>query len=190
VQAVYEPTDLSALTADIASAFRSAMEQAGLQFVIDCPPLPEPAYVDREMWEKIVLNLISNAFKFTLAGGVTVRTKSVPGQIELTVEDTGSGIPEEQQSKVFERFHLVEGMHVPTHEGTGIGLALVSELAKLHGGSIRLESAVGKGSKFVVSIPKGRAHLAAANLSLQPMLKSTGVSASAYVDVSTTWARS
>ena len=187
VQAVYEPTDLSALTADIASAFRSVMEQAGLQFVIDCPPLPEPAYVDREMWEKIVLNLISNAFKFTVAGRVTVRTKSVPGQIELTVEDTGPGIPEEQQSKVFERFHRMEGMRGRTHEGTGIGLALVLELAKLHGGSIRLESAVGKGSKFVVSVPKGRAHLAAANLSSQPMLKSTGGWASVYVDEALGW---
>jgi signal transduction histidine kinase len=187
VQAVYEPTDLSALTADIASAFRSAMEQAGLEFVIDCPPLPEPVYVDREMWEKIVLNLISNAFKFTLQGRISVRVSSLPGHIELAVEDTGFGIPEEQQAKVFERFHRVEGIRGRTHEGTGIGLALVLELAKLHGGSIRLESAPGKGSKFIVSIPKGSAHLAAENLSSQRMLKSTGVSASAYVDEALSW---
>lgn len=187
VQALYEPTDLSALTADIASAFRSAMEQAGLEFVIDCPSLPEPAYVDREMWEKIVLNLISNAFKFTLAGRIAVRVKSLPEQLELSVEDTGLGIPEEQQRKVFERFHRVEGIRGRTHEGTGIGLALVLELAKLHGGTIRLESAAGKGSKFVVAIPKGSAHLAPENLSSQRMLKSTGVSALAYVDEALSW---
>jgi signal transduction histidine kinase len=187
VQAAYEPTDLSALTADIASAFRSAMEQAGLEFVIDCPPLPEPVYVDREMWEKIVLNLISNAFKFTLQGRISVGVRTLPGHIELTVEDTGFGIPKEQQAKVFERFHRVEGIRGRTHEGTGIGLALVLELAKLHGGSIRLESVLGKGSKFIVSIPKGNAHLAAENLSSQPMLKSTGVSASAYVDEALSW---
>lgn len=187
VQAVYEPTDLSALTADIASAFQSAMDQAGLEFVIDCPPLPHPVYVDREMWEKIVLNLISNAFKFTLQGRITVRVTNSPNYIQLSVEDTGLGIPPEQQSKVFERFHRVEGIRGRTHEGSGIGLALVLELAKLHGGSIRLESALGKGSKFIVSIPKGTAHLAVEKVSSQRTLKSTGVSASAYVDEALSW---
>ena len=187
VQAIYEPTDLSALTADTASAFRSAMDQAGLEFVIHCPPLAEPAYVDRDMWEKIVLNLISNAFKFTLAGGVTVRLRAVANQLELRVEDTGLGIPEEQQSKVFDRFHRVEGVRGRTHEGTGIGLALVQELARLHGGSIRVESTIGKGSTFVVSIPKGRAHLPVERLSKERILSSTGASASAYVDEALRW---
>lgn len=187
VQALYEPTDLAAFTADTASAFRSAMEQAGLEFVIDCPPLAEPVYVDRDMWEKIVLNLISNAFKFTLAGGVTVRLRAVADQLELRVEDTGLGIPEEQRSKVFARFHRVEGVRGRTHEGTGIGLALVQELVRLHGGSIRVESTVGKGSTFVVSIPKGQAHLPAERLSKERILSSTGVSASAYVDEALRW---
>jgi len=188
VDAIYEPTDISTFTADTASAFRSAIEQAGLEFFIDCEPLPEPAYIDRDMWEKIVLNLISNAFKFTLVGGITVRLKAVEEQIELRVEDTGLGIPEEQQSKVFERFHRVEGVRGRTHEGTGIGLALVQELVRLHNGSIRVKSAVGKGSMFVVSIPKGRAHLPTNRLgSQQRMLKSTGVSAAAYVDEALRW---
>jgi PAS domain S-box-containing protein len=186
IQALYESTDLSALTADTASAFRSAMEQAGLRFVVNCPPLSQPAYVDRDMWEKIVLNLISNAFKFTLQGGVTVRLEEAGDRIELRIEDTGLGIPEDQQSKVFERFHRLEGIRGRTHEGTGIGLALVQELVKLHSGSIRLESAASKGSTFIVSIPKGRAHLP--ELESQPrILKSTGVSASAYVDEALRW---
>jgi PAS domain S-box-containing protein len=188
VDAIYEPTDISTFTADTASAFRSAMEQAGLKFVIDCEPLPEPAYIDRDMWEKIVLNLISNAFKFTLSGGVTVRLRVPAENIELWVEDTGLGIPEDQQSKVFERFHRIEGVRGRTHEGTGIGLALVQELVKLHHGSIRVESAVGKGSTFVVSIPKGRAHLPANYPGAQERtLKSTGVSAAAYVDEALRW---
>ena len=188
VDAIYEPTDLATFTADTASAFRSAMEQAGLKFVIDCRPLREPAYVDRDMWEKIVLNLISNAFKFTLVGGVTVRLHTVDDRIELRVEDTGLGIPADQQSKVFERFHRLEGIRGRTHEGTGIGLALVQELVKLHSGSIRLESTVGKGSAFVVTVPRGTAHLSAERLAAQPkILKSTGVSASAYVDEALRW---
>ncbi len=188
VDAIYEPTDIASFTADTASAFRSAMEQAGLEFVIDCEPLAEPAYIDRDMWEKIVLNLISNAFKFTLSGGVTVRLRAVADRIELCVEDTGLGIPEQEQSKVFDRFHRIEGVRGRTHEGTGIGLALVQELVRLHGGSIGVESAVGRGSTFVVSIPMGRAHLPAGRLeSQQRMLKSTGVSAAAYVDEALRW---
>ena len=188
VEAIYEPTNISTFTADTASAFRSAMEQAGLEFVIDCEPLAEPAYIDRDMWEKIVLNLISNAFKFTLSGGVTVRLRGVADRIELRVEDTGLGIPEEEKSKVFERFHRIEGVRGRTHEGTGIGLALVQELVRLHGGSIRVESGAGQGSKFVVSVPMGRAHLPASRLgSQQRMLKSTGVSAAAYVDEALRW---
>jgi len=188
IQAIYESTDLSILTADTASAFRSAMEQAGLAYVIDCSPLSETVYVDRDMWEKIVLNLVSNAFKFTLSGGISVRMRELPEHVELRVEDTGLGIPEEQQSKVFDRFHRLEGVRGRTHEGSGIGLALVQELVKLHSGSIRVESAAGKGSTFIVSIPKGKSHLPAEALgSGQRLLKSTGVSATAYVDEALRW---
>ncbi len=187
VEAVYEPVDLATLTADTASAFRSAMEQAGLKFVIDCPPLPEPAFVDRDMWEKIVLNLLSNAFKYTLAGTVAVRTRAAQGRLELRVEDTGAGIPPAELPKVFDRFHRVEGAHGRTHEGTGIGLSLVHELVKLHGGTVRVESEVGRGSTFIVSIPQGSAHLPAERLRSVRMLSSTGVAASAYVDEALRW---
>ena len=93
VQAVYEPTDLAALTAELASNFRSACEKAGLRLVVDCPPLPQPVYVDRDMWEKVVLNLLSNAFKFTFEGEIAVRLRAVGDAVELAVHDTGTGIP-------------------------------------------------------------------------------------------------
>ena len=187
IRAAYERTELGTFTADIASAFRSAMERAGLEFNIDCPPLAQPAYVDRDMWEKIVLNLVSNAFKFTLQGSVAVRLRSAGGRLDLSVEDTGTGIPENELPHIFDRFHRVEGAHGRTHEGSGIGLALVQELAKLHGGTVRVETAAGKGSRFVVSIPEGREHLPVSPSESPQIVGSTGIAASAYVEEALRW---
>jgi signal transduction histidine kinase len=159
MRAAFEPTDLCALTADLAANFRSAMERAGLRFEIHCAPLAEPVCVDREMWEKIVLNLLSNALKFTFEGRVRVALAQRDQSAELTVEDTGSGIPESELPHIFERFHRVAGAKGRTIEGTGIGLALVQELVKLHGGSIHAESRLSWGTKFTVRIPFGTEHL-------------------------------
>jgi signal transduction histidine kinase len=109
MEAFYEPTDLSKLTAELASVFRSAIERADLRLVINCPPIAEPVYVDREMWEKIVLNLLSNAFKFTFEGEIEVSLHTVDGAAELSVRDTGTGIPEQELPHLFERFHRVKG---------------------------------------------------------------------------------
>src|SRR5262249_18287553 len=140
VQASYEPADLSVYTAELASAFRSAVERAGMRLVIDCPPLPEPVYLDRDMWEKIVLNLVSNAFKYTLKGEIRVSSRGEGDWAVLSVQDTGTGIPQAELPKIWTRFHRVEGASGRTHEGTGIGLALVHELVKLHGGSAAVTS--------------------------------------------------
>ena len=158
-QARYQPASLGEVTADIASVFRSAIEKAGLQFNVHCPNLDEPVYVDPQMWEKIVLNLISNALKFTSAGSISVELKRMGDHTEFSVTDTGAGIPRAELPRIFERFHRVEGTTGRTHEGTGIGLALVHELVKLHGGTIAVESELGQGSRFVVSLPFGSAHL-------------------------------
>jgi len=187
INAAYEPTDLATLTVGIASAFQSAMDRAGIEFVIDCPHLADSAYVDRDMWEKIVLNLVSNAFKFTLTGRIAIRLREAGDRFELFVEDTGIGIPENELSRIFNRFHRVEGARGRTHEGTGIGLALVQELSKLHGGFIRVESTEGKGSTFIVTIPKGWSHLPAEHLGLARTVTSTAVGASAYVDEALHW---
>jgi PAS domain S-box-containing protein len=159
MQAMYEPTDLATLTTDLASVFRSAIEKASLQLVVDCPPLSESVYVDRDMWEKIVFNLLSNAFKFTQQGQITVRQRIIGENVELQVEDTGIGIPEFELENVFKRFHRIEGTQGRTHEGSGIGLALVQELVKLHGGTVRVQSLYGQGSTFTVSIKSGTQHL-------------------------------
>jgi len=139
------------------------------------------------MWEKIILNLVSNAFKFTLAGRIVVRLRDEGERFDLSVEDTGTGIPESELPRIFDRFHRVEGARGRTHEGTGIGLALVHELAKLHGGSIRVESTVGIGSSFTVSIPKGKMHLPAEHVGAVRTLSAGAVAASAYVDEALRW---
>ena len=159
IDAHYEPTDLTSFTAELASVFRSAVEKAGLQFIVDCDPLPEPVYVDREMWEKILLNLLSNAFKFTFDGQIRVELRSRGDRVELRVADTGVGIPEADLPRMFERFHRVKHVRARTHEGTGIGLALVQELARLHGGGVTVESEEGRGTTFTVTIRTGTAHL-------------------------------
>jgi signal transduction histidine kinase/DNA-binding response OmpR family regulator len=161
MSARFEPIDLARYTAELASMFTSAIESAGLRFEIDCPPLPEPVYVDRDMWSKIVLNLLSNALKFTLEGSIALALHPLEGGVRLSVADTGIGIPREHQERLFERFQRVEGSAGRTHEGAGIGLALVSELAKLHGGRTTLDSAPGEGSTFGVEVPFGARHLPA-----------------------------
>jgi signal transduction histidine kinase len=152
-QAALVPVDLAQLTADLASGFRAAFERAGLTLAVDCPPLPAPVRVDPAAWEKVVLNLLSNALKFTFEGGVTVRLSAEEGQAVLTVADTGTGVPPHELPRLFERFHRVRGAQGRTHEGTGIGLALVRELALLHGGDVSAESREGGGTTLRVRVP-------------------------------------
>jgi PAS domain S-box-containing protein len=187
VQASYVPTDIAAFTAELASVFRSAVEKAGLTLQINAHRLSEPAYIDRDMWEKIVLNLISNAFKFTLDGSITVGIEARGNQIFFTVADTGCGIPTEELPRLFERFHRVEGTRGRSHEGSGIGLALVQELVKIHGGTVTAESEVGRGTTFTVAIPTGMDHLQATRIATVRTLPSTGISTNAYVEEAMRW---
>jgi signal transduction histidine kinase/DNA-binding response OmpR family regulator len=187
IQASYEPTDLCKLTVDLASVFRSAVERAGIRLVINCDELPEFVYVDREMWEKVVLNLLSNAFKFTFEGEIEVRLRAADGAAELAVRDTGIGIAAGEIPHLFERFHRVEGARGRTYEGTGIGLALVQELVRLHGGAVRVESVVGEGSSFIVRVPFGQTHLPAERIQAARSLASTALSADAYVEEALRW---
>ena len=187
VRASYEPTDICALTRDLASNFRSAMERAGLEFTVDCETLDEPLYVDREMWEKIVLNLLSNALKFTLEGRVALSVARDADSLVLRVEDTGVGMPQHELPHLFERFYRIEGVEGRTHEGTGIGLALVQELVRLHGGTIEAESELGRGTEFRVRIPFGSAHLPPERVRRQRRSVPTGSAAQAFVQEALRW---
>ncbi|GAA2410767.1 SpoIIE family protein phosphatase [Streptomyces glaucosporus] len=161
MRARYEPVDLAAVTRELASVFRSAVERAGLAFEVDCPPLPEPVHIDREMWEKVVLNLLSNALKFTFEGSIRVELGTGDGQAVLRVSDTGVGVPEDELPRLFERFHRIENVRARSNEGSGIGLALVRELVGLHGGAITVDSVEGEGTAFTIRLPFGSAHLPA-----------------------------
>jgi PAS domain S-box-containing protein len=187
VQAVYEPTDLAAFTAELGSVFRSATERAGLKLVVDCRPLRDVAYIDREMWEKIVLNLISNAFKFTFEGQITVSLQQAGATAELRVQDTGVGIPEEELANLFVRFHRIPNARSRTHEGSGIGLSLVHELIKLHRGSVRVESVVGRGSTFIVAIPLGHGHSAGSQPAGSRPLSLTTTRVTPFVEEALRW---
>ncbi|MGA9587387.1 MAG: ATP-binding protein, partial [Terracidiphilus sp.] len=131
----------------------------GLKLIVECPSLPEPVYVDREMWEKIVLNLLSNALKATFEGEIRVSISTDRTGAQLTVRDTGTGVPEQELPHLFERFSRIEGARRRSHEGSGIGLALVHELVEMHGGSISVESKLDEGTIFRLRLPFGHEHL-------------------------------
>ena len=187
VQASFEETDLAALTRDLASLFRSLIEGAGLQFEVECRSAV-PVYVDRDMWEKICLNLLSNAFKFTYYGSIRVGVNTTPDDAVLTVSDTGVGILACELPHIFERFHRAESPQGRTHEGSGIGLALVRELAQLHHGQVSAESEVGRGTTFTVRIPLGTAHIPADRIrAAQESRALTSSNAQAYVQEALRW---
>ena len=187
IEAVYEPTDLAAYTTELAGVFRSAIEKAGLKLLVECPPLPEPVYVDREMWEKIVLNLLSNAFKFTFEGEINVSLRWCGERVEFCLSDTGVGVPAPELPRIFERFHRVRETRARTFEGTGIGLALVQELVKLHSGEIKVQSEEGRGTSFLVSLPTGSAHVPKERVGAVRTLASTSIGTMPFVEEALRW---
>ncbi|HSO97837.1 MAG TPA: SpoIIE family protein phosphatase [Solirubrobacteraceae bacterium] len=159
VRAEFRPVEVGRLTSELAGTFSDACRRAGVELRIDANEPSEPAYIDPDLWERVVLNLVSNAFKVTLEGHIAVRVGAVNGWLELAVDDTGRGIPPGELDRLFQRFHRVASLQARSNEGTGIGLALVKELVELHGGEVSVQSTVGEGSCFTVRIPLGREHL-------------------------------
>jgi PAS domain S-box-containing protein len=201
----FEPTDLSSFTAELVGVFRAGIEKAGLRLIVDCPPLKEQVCVDPDMWEKIVFNLMSNAFKFTAQGEIEVKLQEEEGADEsngsgrdgaqspptprvcLSVRDTGIGIPAAELPRVFERFRRVENVWARSHEGTGIGLALVQELARLHGGDVEVKSVEGRGTTFTVSIPTWLPHLAREPVGAAPPSDSTDTGVGPFLQEVQSW---
>jgi signal transduction histidine kinase len=187
MQATYAPADVCGSTRELTGAFRSAIEQAGLRFDVTCAAIAEPVFLDRDMWEKIVLNLLSNALKFTFDGSIRVDVRPVRGAFELIVADTGTGIPETELPRLFDRFHRIDGAHARTQEGAGIGLALTHELVRLHGGTISVESEVGRGTRFIVRVPTGSEHLPADRVDASGKERAPRLTSSRYVDEARRW---
>ncbi|MGA5431400.1 SpoIIE family protein phosphatase [Streptomyces cellulosae] len=187
MQARYEPVELGAVTAELASVFRSAIERAGLTFQVDCPALDEPVHVDRTLWEKVILNLLSNALKFTFEGTVRVTVRRSGPHAVVTVADTGTGVPEAEMPRLFERFHRIENARSRSNEGSGIGLALVRELVGLHGGTIDAASTEGEGTAFTVRVPFGTAHLPEGSVVSEPAAVRASATADPYVHEAHRW---
>jgi PAS domain S-box-containing protein len=187
MQARYEPLDLADATSELASVFRSAIERAGLTFEVDCPPLREPVYIDRGMWEKVVLNLLSNALKFTFTGQVRIAVRDEGDRAVVTVADTGIGVAAHEMPRLFERFHRIENAKSRSNEGSGIGLALVRELVELHGGDITAESTVGEGTSFAIRLPFGTGHLPTDAISEAGGSVTVSSTADPYVEEALRW---
>ncbi len=187
LKARFERVDLPAITADLVSVFRAATERVGIALTVECATLSQPAFVDRDMWERIMLNLLSNALKSTFDGQIAVRLREQDGRAVLTVSDTGTGIPPEQIPHIFERFRRVEGARKRTNEGSGIGLALVHELVALHQGTISVASEMGAGSTFTVSLPLGMFHLSPDAMPESDPMESAGGAAVEYIAEALGW---
>ncbi|WP_374238299.1 SpoIIE family protein phosphatase [Mycobacterium sp. PSTR-4-N] len=185
-QATYVPVDIGAATAELASVFRSAVERAGLTYTVDCATLDEPVYLDMDMWEKIVFNLLSNAVKFTFQGAISITVRRDGGRALITVSDTGTGVPADELPRLFERFHRIANVAARSHEGSGIGLALVKELVELHGGTIDVDSTQGVGTTFRIRVPFGTDHLPADAIAAASVRR-LGASADAYVEEAMRW---
>jgi PAS domain S-box-containing protein len=187
MEAVFQPVDLASLTSDLASNFRSVIEHGGLKFKVRCEPIEELIYVNREMYEKIVFNLLSNAFKFTFKGKIEVVLKENKNNVKLIVRDTGIGIANAHLQNIFDRFVRIEGAKARTYEGSGIGLALVRELVNVHRGNIKVSSTPEAGSEFIVTFPKGKSHLPARSIhETKETVRAPGL-ASAYVEEMKGW---
>ncbi len=155
--------DIEELVAGIAANFRPAIEHAGLEFEVVCDELDHEAYVDLDMFERIVLNLLANALKFTAQGTISLRLTGGEGGYSVAVTDTGIGIAEKDLDLVFDRFRQLDrGEDRRSREGAGIGLSLVRQLVDLMGGTVSVQSTQGQGSTFTVSFPWGQPASAAA----------------------------
>ena len=149
--------DLAEFGREITASFKNLAKQRDIRLSFSAEPEVIPAWFDHDQLEKVLFNLLSNAFKFTNDGGqVAVRIRR-PGPVEITVADTGVGIPAGQMESIFERFYQVEKSKEWARKGgTGIGLSLAKTIVEKHHGKIEVESEEGKGSTFRISLPPGK----------------------------------
>ncbi|NLR78107.1 ATP-binding protein [Chitinophaga eiseniae] len=149
----YSKTDVSGFTRSLLHHFDDIIAQAGLTLVVNFDPVTPDVYIDRDMWEKVLFILLTNALRYTLQGGVAVRLSQSDGTLQLTVSDSGIGMSHAMQTAIGERF--LRG------DAPKTGLALVDELVKRDGGTFNMSSTVGEGSVFRITFPVGKEHLPA-----------------------------
>jgi PAS domain S-box-containing protein len=186
-RAHFVPVDIATVTAELASVFRSAVERAGLTLTVDCSPVDDVVYVDRDMWEKVILNLLSNALKFTFDGTISIGVRGEKDGAVITVADTGIGVAAIEIPRLFERFHRIENVRARSNEGSGIGLALVKELVDLHGGSIVASSTENVGTTFTIRLPFGTANLPADQVATADESRASSGVAEPYVQEALRW---
>ncbi|MCY7391704.1 MAG: GAF domain-containing protein, partial [Leptolyngbyaceae cyanobacterium CAN_BIN12] len=159
MQPSFRPADLVEFVSQTVDSFRAYCDRKDIRLITQLQSCPE-VYLDLEKFDKVLYNLLSNAMKFTPTGGsITVLLKPAGDHCSLQVIDTGIGIRPDQIPHLFERFRQAEGSANRSHEGSGLGLALVKELVELHGGQISVDSTYGEGTTFTVWIQTGVAHL-------------------------------
>jgi signal transduction histidine kinase len=150
-----EWSDLASIVEGAADTVRREFEKRGLSLAVDIESDLPPLYVDQHRVTQVLLNLLTNAYKYTVAGGARVDVNRVDDTVRIVVADTGVGLTEEEQTRLFERFFRSSNEVVQKAGGTGLGLAITKSLIELHGGAITFESQSGKGTTFTVSLPTG-----------------------------------
>lgn len=154
--------NIAALISDTITSFKAYTDKLGIRLTMtDEDKVVEMDY-DPQMMEKVLINLISNALKFTPSGGsINISAEEMSGgkNIVIAIKDTGKGIPQKELPHIFDRFHQVDGTMTRNQEGTGIGLSLVKEFVELHGGRVEVDSILNKGSKFRIILPKETGHM-------------------------------
>ncbi len=157
-------SDIRQVLENVVAYSRPLAAHKGVALDLAVESEPRELHVDVEKIERVVVNLIANALKFTDRGAVRVILRSASGAVEIAVEDTGCGIPREHLGDIFGRFVQADASSTRRHDGTGIGLAIVKEIVELHGGRVTVTSTAGQGSRFVVHLREGVAHIPPAAL--------------------------
>lgn len=187
IEGRFSRIDLGAFIEELVSSFRSAVEKAGMQLIVERQEIHDEVYVDLDMWERIILNLVSNAFKYSQKGRIVVRVRQSGRHVEVAVSDTGIGIPADQLDRIFDRFYRIENAGGRSQEGTGIGLSMVRELVRLHDGTIEIASSPGVGSTFTIKMPVGKNHLPIDRISTNDQVSYEQRHTSAFIEEAQQW---
>jgi signal transduction histidine kinase/CheY-like chemotaxis protein len=157
---IIEQSSLSQIILEATDMLRSIVLRKGLALSLELPEALPPVLLDRLRIRQVLLNLLSNAIRFTDAGGITVSVALHADKLQVSVTDTGPGIAPEDLERVFEEFQQLDSSLNKRYDGTGLGLALSRRFVELHGGQLWAESEIGRGSRFHLTlplIPKGEA---------------------------------